>query len=108
MSCTANSYALVLAEAELVRHKFGPNDIQVYESKEHRQNFIDSIGTRKPTICPATVGHRSATICQLSGIAQRLGRAVKWDPKAEQITGDKEAAAMQDRPRREGYALPVA
>ena len=94
--------------SELVRHQFKESDIQVYESKEHRQNFIDSIGTRKPTICPATVGHRSATICQLSGIAQRLGRAVKWDPKAEQITGDKEAAAMQDRPRREGYALPVA
>ncbi len=94
--------------SELVRHKFKESDIQVYESKEHRQNFIDSIGTRKPTICPATVGHRSATICQLSGIAQRLGRAVKWDPKSEQITGDKDAAAMQDRPRREGYALPVA
>ncbi len=92
---------------ELVRHKFGPNDVQVYESKDHRQNFIDSIGTRKPTICPASVGHRTATICQLSAIAQRLGRALKWDPVAEQITGDKEAAAMQDRPRRKGYEMPA-
>jgi predicted dehydrogenase len=93
--------------AELVRHKFGPNDIQVYESKDHRQNFIDSILSRKPTICPATVGHRTATICQLSGIAQRLGRPLKWDPQAEQIVGDKEAAAMQDRPRRKGYEMPM-
>jgi predicted dehydrogenase len=93
--------------AELVRHKFGPNDIQVYESKDHRMNFIESIGSRKPTICPASVGHRSATICQLSGIAQRLGRPLKWDPKAEQIVGDKEAAAMQDRPRRKGYEMPA-
>jgi predicted dehydrogenase len=92
---------------ELVRHKFGPNDIQVYESKNHRENFIDSILSRKPTICPASVGHRTATICQLSGIAQRLGRPVKWDPKAEQIVGDKEAAAMQDRPRRKGYEMPA-
>lgn len=92
---------------ELFRHKFGPNDIQVYESKEHRQNFIECIGTRKPTICPASVGHRTATICQLAAIAQRLGRAIKWDPATEQITGDKEAAAMQDRPRRKGYELPV-
>ncbi|MGL5017064.1 MAG: Gfo/Idh/MocA family protein [Luteolibacter sp.] len=93
--------------AELVRHKFGPNDIQVYESKDHRQNFIASILSRQPTICPATVGHRTATICQLSGIAQRLGRPLKWDPQAEQIVGDKEAAAMQDRPRRKGYEMPA-
>jgi predicted dehydrogenase len=92
---------------ELVRHKFGPNDVQVYQSKNHRQNFIESILSRKPTICPASVGHRSATICQLSGIAQRLGRALKWDPKAEQIIGDDAAKAMQDRPRRQGYAMPA-
>ncbi len=93
--------------AELVRHKFGPNEIQVYESKDHRLNFIESILSRKPTICPASVGHRTATICQLSGIAQRLGRPLKWDPKTEQITGDAEAAAMQDRPRRKGYEMPA-
>lgn len=93
--------------AELVRHKFGPNEIQVYESKDHRLNFIESILSRKPTICPASVGHRTATICQLSGIAQRLGRPLKWDPTTEQITGDAEAAAMQDRPRRKGYEMPA-
>ena len=92
---------------ELLRHVYGPNDVQVYESKEHRTNFIVSIETRKPTICPATVGHRTGTICQLSGIAQRLGRAIKWDPKTEQIVGDKDAAAMQDRPRRKGYEMPI-
>jgi Oxidoreductase family, C-terminal alpha/beta domain/Oxidoreductase family, NAD-binding Rossmann fold len=92
---------------ELVRHKLGPNDVHVYESNDHRGNFIDSIISRKPTICPASVGHRTATICQVAGIAQRLGRAVKWDPEARQITGDKEAAAMQDRPRRKGYEMPT-
>lgn len=92
---------------ELVRHKFGGNEIQVYESKDHRQNFVDSILSRKPTICPATIGHRTATICQLSAIAERLGQALKWDPKTEQIVGDAKAAAWQDRPRRKGFELPV-
>lgn len=92
---------------ELVRHKFGPSDIQVYESKDHRMNFIESIESRKPTICPASVGQRSAAICQLAGIAERLGRAITWDPAAQQITGDKEAATMQDRPRRKGYEMPA-
>lgn len=93
---------------ELVRHKFTDKDIQVYESREHRQNFIDSIRSRKPTICPASVGKRSTEICLLAAIAERTGRAIKWDPVAEQIIGDDAAKAMQDRPRRPGYELPMA
>ena len=92
---------------ELVRHKFGPNDVQVYESKNHRENFITSILSRQPTICPASVGHRTGTICQLAGIAERTGRPLKWDPKAEKIIGDDAANAMQDRPRRKGYEMPA-
>ncbi|MBK1876506.1 Gfo/Idh/MocA family protein [Pelagicoccus mobilis] len=92
---------------DLRRTRFGPNDIQVYESTNHRANFLESVKSRKPTICPASVGHRSGTICQLGAIAERTGRAIKWDPKAEQIIGDAEAQAMQDRPRRKGYELPT-
>jgi predicted dehydrogenase len=92
---------------ELVRHRFTAGEIQVYESKDHRRNFIDSMLSRKPTICPSSVGHRSATICQLAGIAQRLGRPLKWDPAAEQVVGDDEARAMQDRVRRKGYEMPA-
>jgi len=91
---------------DLIRHRFGDDVIQLYESKNHRRNFIDSVQSRKPTICPATVGHRSGTICQLAGIAERLVRPVKWDPELQEIIGDKEAASMQDRSRRPGYELP--
>lgn len=97
---------IATSPGELVRHKFGPNDIQLYESANHSRNFIDCILSRKPTICPATVGHRTGTICQLAGIAQRTGKPLKWDPKSEQIIGDDELRKMQDRPRREGYELP--
>jgi predicted dehydrogenase len=91
---------------ELIRHQFTDDDVKVYESTNHRQNFIDSIQSREPTICPATVGHRSGTICQLAGIAERLVEPVKWDPAAQKVTANAKAAEMQDRPRREGYELP--
>ncbi|MEM7790126.1 MAG: Gfo/Idh/MocA family oxidoreductase [Verrucomicrobiota bacterium] len=91
---------------ELRRFRPGPNDITVYESKNHTKNFVSSVKNRKPTICPATIGHRSATICHLASIAERLKRPIKWDPEAEQILDDAEAASMQDRPRRAGYELP--
>ncbi|MDP4609796.1 MAG: Gfo/Idh/MocA family oxidoreductase [Opitutales bacterium] len=92
---------------ELVRHRFTDADIQVYESKEHRANFIECVQSRKETICPPSVGHRSGSVCQLAAIAERVGRRIEWDPKAQQIVGDDEAASMQDRPRRKGYELPV-
>ena len=93
--------------SELVRHRFTDDDIRLYESGNHRDNFIESIESRQPTICPATVGHRTGTICQVAGIAKRLGRAIQWDPEKEQVVGDSEAEAMQDRPRRDGYEMPA-
>lgn len=92
---------------DLVHHRFDDDAIQVYESKNHRQNFIDSVISREPTICPASVGHRSGTICQLAGIAELLGEPVKWDPVKEQVVGNIKATAMQSRPRRPGYEMPV-
>jgi len=92
---------------ELVRHEYTDQDIQVYESNNHRQNWVDSIKSREATICPATVGCRSATICLLSGIAERTGKPIKWDPKAEKVIDNAEATAMISRERRKGYELPV-
>ncbi|HKK17298.1 MAG TPA: Gfo/Idh/MocA family oxidoreductase [Opitutales bacterium] len=91
---------------DLVRHRFDDDAIQVYESNNHRQNFIDSVISREPTICPASVGHRSGTICQLAGIAELLVEPVKWDPVKQQVVDNIKATAMQDRPRRPGYELP--
>ncbi len=91
--------------AELARTPLGPNDIHLYESNNHDGNWLDCIRTRKPTICHAEIGHRTATICQLSGIAERLGRPVEWDPVKEQILKDPEAQRWYDRPRRAPYVL---
>jgi len=51
------------------------------------------------------IGHRTATICHLGNIALRLGRKLTWDPAAEQITGDDEAAKWLSRPYRAPWKL---
>jgi predicted dehydrogenase len=91
--------------AELARMPLGPNDIHLYESKDHDGNWVDCIRSRRSTICPAEIGHRTATICQLSGIAERLGRSIDWDPVQEKILNDPEADRWYDRPRRAPYVL---
>lgn len=91
--------------AHLAGQPLGPNDTRLHNSSDHRGNWLESVFTRKSPICPATVGHRTATICHLAGISERLNRPIEWDPRAEHIVGDPEAARWQDRPRRDGYAL---
>ncbi len=78
----------------------GPDEIHLYASRDHKQNFVDCIRSRKDTICTAEIGHRSATVCHLGNIAMLLNRPLKWDPVAERFEGDSEANRMLWRPRR--------
>ena len=83
------------------------NEFRAYRSNDHRQNWLDSIITRRPPICPATVGASTFDICSLAGIAERLNRPIHWNPEKREITGDPEAARFADYTRRAGYPLPV-
>ncbi|MHB8900508.1 MAG: hypothetical protein ACYC6Y_17280 [Thermoguttaceae bacterium] len=75
-------------------------------ARPHLQNWIDSIKTRAEPSAPVEVGHRSVTVCHLAGIARRLGRKLRWDPRREVFLGDEEANRLLDRPRRPGWDLP--
>jgi len=75
----------------------------LYVSNNHEDNWVQCIKTRKQNLCTAEIGHRTATICHLSGIAERLKRPIKWDPAKEEILGDPEASRWMDRPRRAPY-----
>ncbi|MCC2672306.1 MAG: pht4 2 [Armatimonadetes bacterium] len=88
--------------------QIGPNEVHLYESKDHFRNFIDCVISRKETVAPVEVAHRSITICHLGNIAMRLGReSLKWDPEKEQILGDTDASRMLTRPYRAPWKLDV-
>ena len=91
---------LVSTPPELLKTPLAAGDVHLVESKDHHQNFIDSIKSRELPICDVEIGHRSATVCHLSNIAIRLGRKILWDPVSEKIVGDEEATAMLSRPSR--------
>ncbi|MBW7988656.1 MAG: Gfo/Idh/MocA family oxidoreductase [Planctomycetes bacterium] len=84
----------------LLTSVIGPDEIHLYESKDHKQNFLDCIKSRKDTICTAEIGHRSASVCHLGNIAMKLGRKLKWDPKAERFINDSAANNMLTRAMR--------
>ncbi|MCA1686872.1 MAG: gfo/Idh/MocA family oxidoreductase, partial [Planctomycetia bacterium] len=89
----------------IVKEPLSASDVHLYESKNHHQNFLDCVKSRKRPICDVEVGHRSATVCHLGNIVARLGRGIKWDPSAERIVGDEQAAAMLSRPHRSPYTV---
>jgi hypothetical protein len=92
----------------IIESAIGEKEIHLYASKDHFRNWVDCILTRKETIAPAEVAHRSITICHLGNIAMRLRReSLKWDPKKEQIIGDDDAAAMLSRPHRAPWTIKV-
>jgi predicted dehydrogenase len=74
-------------------------------ARNHHRDFFDAVRSRKPPLCDVEIGHRSATVCHLANIASRLGRAIRWDPQAERILDDAEAAAMCSRPYRAPWTL---
>jgi len=72
------------------------------------RGFEDAVRTRdnsnsaKPN---AEEGHRSSTLFHLANIAIRMGRRIKWDPKAEKIIGDPGANALVNVPMRAPWHL---
>lgn len=77
-----------------------PNDIHLYESASHYQNFIDCVKSRKQPISTIQNAVQSDAISHLSNICIRLNRKIKWDPVKETVIDDDEAEAMLWRPMR--------
>ena len=92
------------SKPEILNDKFGEKDVRLPVSNDHMGNFFDSVKSRKAPICNAEVGHRSASVCHLAGIAVQLGRKLKWDPAKEEFVGDKEANALVAREQRKKWS----
>jgi len=96
---------LVTWPESLLRQKIAPDQIHLYESKNHPDNFLECIRTRNRPASDAEVGCRSITVCHLGNIAYWLNRPLQWDPKQEQFVNDPEADRMRSRPMRAPWRL---
>ncbi|HUV66602.1 MAG TPA: Gfo/Idh/MocA family oxidoreductase [Sedimentisphaerales bacterium] len=96
---------LVTWPESLLRQRIGADQIHLYESKNHPDNFLECIRTRNRPASDAEVGCRSVTVCHLGNIAYWLNRPLKWDPKQEKFVNDPEADRMKSRPMRAPWRL---
>ena len=72
----------------------------------HKANFYRCIREGGLPVSDVFSHVQTMNTCHLCAIAARLGRVIKWDPKAEKIVGDDQAAAFFARQQRKGYEIP--
>jgi predicted dehydrogenase len=82
---------LSASDPKILQEKIGPDETQLYRSDDHCRNFVDCVKTRRQTITPAEVAHRSISVGLLGEIAMLTGRTLRWDPETEQFANDPDA-----------------
>ena len=100
-----NRGSLKAEPASLLTQTLGANEIHLYDSRNHHQNFLDCIKSREQPIANVEIGHRSSTVCHLGNIAMLLKRPLRWDPAKEEFLGDDVANRMRWRPARAKWAI---
>jgi predicted dehydrogenase len=89
----------------LMKERIGPEEINLYRSGNHIGNFLDCVQSRRLTITPAEVAHRSASLGQLCVIAIHLGRKLRFDPDQERFLNDEAANGQLGKAKREPWSL---
>jgi predicted dehydrogenase len=92
--------------ASLAEEPDTDGSVRLIRSSNHVLNFLDSVKSRKPAICPIEDAVFADILCHVSDISTRVDRKVMWDPANEQFVNDAEAnRKLAMRPVREGWSL---
>ncbi len=100
-----NRQGLTAEPQSVLDEKIGPDEIHLYESRDHAQNFIDCVKSRKETVAPAEVAHRSISVGLLGEIAMLTKKRLQWNPEKEIFLNSDEANRMLSRPMRSPWHL---
>jgi predicted dehydrogenase len=90
------------AKGELVRSEYGRQ-----ADKEHQDNFIECIRTRKRPTSDVEIGHLTVLLCHMANISYRVGNLkLEFDPQSESFKNCAQANAYLKREYREPWVVP--
>ncbi|MBW7905688.1 MAG: Gfo/Idh/MocA family oxidoreductase [Phycisphaerae bacterium] len=89
----------------IAKSRLGPDDVHLYRSRSHHQDWIECIRTRRRPVADVEIGASTITTCHLANIAFWTGRTIRWDPQRREIIDDAAAARWLDRPMRAPWRL---
>jgi len=97
---------IAASDPKILDEVIGENEIHLYKSENHWQNFIDCIHSGNETIAPVDVAYRAISVALLGEISMTAGQRIKWDPEKEEILGNPMASRLLGRPYRQPWELP--
>jgi len=75
--------------------------------KEHQDNFIECIRTRKRPNADVEIGHQSVLLCHMANISYRLGnKRLEFDAATESFKNCDQANKYIKREYRQGWTIP--
>ena len=98
---------LSASDPKILEEVIGENEIHLYKSDNHWQNFIDCIRSGQQAIAPIEAAYRAISVGLLGEIAMTTGQTIKWDPEKEEIIGNPRASRLLSRPYRQPWKLPT-
>jgi predicted dehydrogenase len=92
---------------KLKDHEIGDNEIKLYRSDDHYNDFLNAIKTRKQPLSTVEVGHRTASLCHIVNLCYEFDRKLIWNPEKEEFFLDREANRRRGNPVRKPYSLEL-
>jgi predicted dehydrogenase len=90
------------SDCELMHSEYGRQG-----DKEHQDNFIDCIHTRKKPNADVEIGHQSVLLCHMANISYRVGNLrLQFDPETESFTNCDQANKYTKRKYRQPWVIP--
>jgi predicted dehydrogenase len=93
--------------AKLQNQEIGENEIKLYRSDDHYDDFLHAMKTRKQPLSTVEVGHRTASLCHIVNLCYEFGRKLMWNSAKEEFFADKEANLRRGNPLRKPFTLEM-
>ena len=105
-----NRADLDASKEDIIFTELPENAARLEVSRDHMENFFNSVRSRKDPISPVESGHRSACVGHLIVIALRTGLKLNFDPVKEEFVGENAKAgnALLARELRKPYGYDMA
>jgi predicted dehydrogenase len=98
---------LTASDPKLLEGEIGANEIHLYKSDNHYQNFIDCVRSGKETIAPVDAAFQAVCVGLLGEIAMTTGQTIRWDSEKQEIIDNTRANRLLSRPYRTPWKLPT-
>jgi predicted dehydrogenase len=109
LTVDCNGYQVFMGEKRELIKQASFREPEPWDTKPHAANFLAAVRSRRSSELTAEIGEGvlSASLCHLSNISYRTGRALRLNPATGAIENDPDASALLTRYYRPPFVVPA-